>query len=192
MNLSALKDDELLTLVRDGNHLAFTEIYNRYWRKLLAIAINHTRDKSAAEEIVQNIFINFWNRHLDLKIDALDRYLATAVKFAVFKEFYRQKKRHNSLINNLPFEDSHQIEDKIAARFLQEYIDGIVEHLPEKCRLVFKHSRDSGLTIPEIATEMGIAEKTVEAHLTKALKAVRGNLKEYGAIVILIGTVIQK
>ena len=192
MNFSTLHDDELLTLIKSGDHAAFTEIYNRYWRKLLAIAVNHTKDRSTAEEIVQNVFINFWNRHRYINIDTLDRYLATAVKFAVFKEFYRQKKRQDSLIHNLTFEESHRIDDQIAARFLQEYIDGIVEQLPEKCRLVFKHSRGDGLSIPEIAKEMGITEKTVEAHLTKALKVVRGNLKEYGAIIILISSIIQK
>jgi RNA polymerase sigma-70 factor (family 1) len=178
-------DYELLSRLKEGDRNAFTTLYNRYWDKLLAIAYNHTRDKQSAEEVVQNLFIGLWNRREALTIDNPANYLATAVKFAVFKEYYRKQKREASLIGKLTIAQEHQLEEQISAKFLQEYINGIVETLPEKCQLVFRMSREQHLSNPEIAEEMGIAEKTVEAHLTKALKTIRTELNSSGVMVII-------
>jgi RNA polymerase sigma-70 factor (family 1) len=178
-------DLELFALIREGDRIAFTALYNRYWDKLLALAYNHTRDKQSAEEVVQNLFIGLWNRKETLTIDNPANYLATAVKFAVFKEYYRKQKREASLIGKLTIAQEHQIEEQISAKFLQEYINGIVETLPEKCRLVFKLSRESHMSNIEIGEEMGIAEKTVEAHLTKALKTIRTELNSSGVMIVI-------
>jgi RNA polymerase sigma-70 factor (ECF subfamily) len=185
-------DAELLDLLRDGDHTAFTTLFNRYWSKLLAIAYNHTRDRQSAEEIVQNLFVNLWNRRSDLLIENVGNYLATAVKFAVFKEYYRKQKRESSLIGKLTFLEEETIEDVIMAKFLQHYINGIVETLPEKCRLVFRKSRDEHHTNAEIAEELGVSEKTVEMHITKALKTIRSELNTSGMIAIIIGAGLFK
>jgi RNA polymerase sigma-70 factor (family 1) len=190
--LQFMTDGELIGLISTGDKAAFTEIYNRYWKKTLAIAYNHTKDKSAAEEIVQEIFIGLWNRRAKIDIRVPAHYLATAAKFAVFKTYYRAQKREQRLLNSLSFEESHEIEELISARLLQEYINGLVEQLPERCRLVFKYSREAGLSIPEIAGEMDIAEKTVEAHLTKALRTIRGKLNESGALVAVFTMMLYR
>ncbi len=185
-------DQELLALLNAGDHIAFTEIFDRYWKKLLAIAFNHTKDKSDAEEIVQEVFVALWNKREQMAIKSLDRYLATATKFTVYSSYYRKRKRTEELITNIEFVAHFSMEDQIAARFLQEQIDGIVSRLPEKCKLVFEYSRKSGLKIPEIAAEMGISEKTAEAHLTKALKTIKGGLSETSVLLIALSHLIQK
>lgn len=183
---SDLSDQQLLSLLSIGDELAFSELYKRYWKRLLAIAYHHTKDKTLAEEIVQEIFISLWTRKSTLPIDSLEAYLGTAVKFAVFKFFYRQKRRSEIENETCAKDQSFLSEQQIEARFTQEYINGLVEQLPEKCRLVFKYSRISGLSIPEISREMNIAEKTVEAHLTKGLKMLRFNLKRAGFMLLLL------
>ncbi|HEX5552222.1 MAG TPA: RNA polymerase sigma-70 factor [Chitinophagaceae bacterium] len=179
-------DNDLQLRLTQGDQRAFTEIYHRYWDKLLAIAFNHTRDRSLAEDIVQNLFVNLWERSDNLDIDNLDHYLATAVKFAVFKEYYRKQKRESTLLSKLSVEEEELIDERISAKFLEEYIFGIADHLPEKCRLVFRYSRMNHMNIREIADRMGINTKTVEAHLTKALKTIRRELRGTGLIIILI------
>jgi RNA polymerase sigma-70 factor (ECF subfamily) len=185
-------DQELTALLREGDGMAFTEIFNRYWKKLLAIAYNHTRDKSDAEELVQEVFVSLWNKRAVLSILVLERYLATAVKFTVFNNYYRKRKRSTDMINKMPYQESYEMEDEIAARFLQEQVDAIVSTLPEKCKLVFKYSREAGLRNQEIAKEMGISEKTVEAHLSKALKTLKGNLPDTGALLVLLAEILNK
>ncbi|MBC9914293.1 RNA polymerase sigma-70 factor [Chitinophaga varians] len=166
-------DADLIMSLREGNSSAFTEIYHRYWKRLLAIAYLHSRDKIIAEEIVQEVFISLWNRRNELYIDNVNAYLATAVKLSVFKQQVRQKRR-DEIREQVAVPDTASFdEEQIYTRFLQQQINGVVEVLPEKCRLVFKLSREEGLTIPEVAHRMGIAEKTAEAHLTKALKVLK-------------------
>lgn len=184
-------DQELLEELRLGNRVAFTDLFNRYWKKLLAISYTYTKDRSSAEEIVQEVFIGLWNKKDQLNIKTLEPYLATAVKFSVFKSIHQQKRREELAILNYQTELVALDEEKIHAKFLQEYIDGIVEQLPEKCRLVFKYSRNDGLSIPEIAAEMDIAEKTVEAHLTKALKTIKKDLNNSGTFLIALSLLIK-
>jgi RNA polymerase sigma-70 factor (family 1) len=185
-----LSDTELTELLRSGDEQVFTEIYNRYWKKLLAIANNLTKDKPAAQEIVQEVFISLWNRKDIIYIQSLRAYLAKAVKFSVFKQIQREK-RHSEIALDSYKNQTATEEGIIETKFLQEYINGIVDELPEKCRLVFKYSREAGLTIPEISKELNIAEKTVESHLTKALKTIRLNLIKYGMLTYLLATYLR-
>lgn len=181
-----LTDDQLTELLQQGDKNAFTEIYNRYWKRLLAVAYNHTKDKAIAEEITQEVFISLWDRREVIHIKTLSNYLATAAKFAVFKQIQRQRRHREIEVSGYKHVPFTMDENAIDARFLQDYIDGIVNELPEKCRLVFKYSREAGLSIPEIAREMNIAEKTVESHLTKALKVLRVKLRQSGLLLAAI------
>jgi RNA polymerase sigma-70 factor (family 1) len=186
MLLNKFDDNEILSSLLKGSEDAFTVIYNRYWRRLIGLAYSYTKDKFVAEEIVQEVFLSLWQRKDKIQITSLSAYLATAVKFAVFKHLYSQKRR-GEILNQIPLQSSLEwIEEKIDAKFLQEYINGIVEILPEKCRYVYLQSRTKGLTIPEIAQQMSISEKTAEAHLTKALKFIRINLKEMLILIFAI------
>lgn len=173
-----LSDPELVTLLKKGDSDAFTTIYKRYWSLLMAISYSHLKDRFLAEEIAQEVFLSLWRRQSLLKIDTLNAYLATAVKYAIFKHL-NQSERHRQLLGNNYNQATYVSSEDIDARFLQDYINGVVERLPEKCRIVYKMSRNLGLTIPEIATELKISEKTVQAHLSKALKVLRVFLKRY-------------
>ena len=185
MGIKNFTDSDLVEALKKGDETAIAEIYHRYWRKLLAIAFNHTKDKIAAEEIVQEVLIKLWDKRERVKIDSLPNYLATATKFSVLTSIHRQKRRAD-IASSVYGQKLHDFDDeKIYARFLQEYIDGVIEKLPEKCKLVFKHSREEGRSIPQIAIEMNIAEKTAEAHLTKALKVIRLSLRSIGMFYLM-------
>lgn len=179
-------DADLMLSFREGNRHAFAEIYQRYWKKLLAVAYHHCRDKVMAEEVVQEVFISLWNRREVLCINNINAYLATAVRLSVFKQYLRQKRRVQIIEQTADPVIAAWDEEKIYSRFLQQQINGIVEALPRQCRLVFRLSRLEGLTIPEVARQIGIAEKTAEAHLTKALKVLKLKLNRSCLWVILL------
>ena len=171
-------DHELIALLKEDDHAAFTEIYKRYWKKMLLIAWNHSHDKATSKDIVHDVFMGLWDRRNTVEILNLSAFLATSVKFSIFK-FYQKESRRTELINrNYQFEELTNDEDKLDALFLNEYINGIVEKMPEKCRLVFSLSRDLGMKNAEIADKLNITEKGVEANLTRALKIIRAELKK--------------
>lgn len=177
-NYSTLVEDELLQRLVSGDENAFTEIYNRYWEKLLAVGYYHMLDKQAAEDIVHEIMISLWSRKRDLRIQSLNAYLGAAVKFSVFKAIIRDKKRRELLSSQKFQEHISDIEDKLDAKFLEEYFHGSVQQLPEKAKLVFNLSRNQELSIADIAHKMDLSPKAVEYHMTKALKALKEKLQK--------------
>lgn len=188
---SSYPDEQLVVLLRDNDEEAFGEIYHRYWDKLLAIGYNHARNKELAEEIVQDVLLSLWSRRHEMEIGRLAAWLATAVKFSVFKSLTRENRRkdllqqNSTVIPNAAFD-----EELIQAKFLKEYVDGLVAGLPEQCRLVFVYSRDHQLSNKEIAATLNLSPKTVESHLTKALKTLRNLLGNY-RFFTLATTIIQ-
>jgi RNA polymerase sigma-70 factor (family 1) len=171
-NLSQSSEDELLRLLQAASEAAFTEIYHRYWERLLAIGYYHTGDKQAAEDIVHEVMMSLWTRKTELQIHSLQAYLATAVKFAVFKTIIREKRRRE-LLAGRKTDIHYNIEEKLDLKFLEEYLSGVVEQMPEKARIVFTLSRHQDLSIKEIAGKMDLSPKAVEYHMTKALRALK-------------------
>ncbi len=183
-NLSKMTDEQLASLLKEGDHGAFTQIYELFKRKLLAMAYNYCRDKALAEEVVQEVFVSLWEKRQDVAIKSLEAYLATSIKFSVFRTLQRDLHRKELAAQHYTPTAITYDHEEVYARFLQEYIDGIVENLPEKCRLVFIYSRKDGLNNREIAQKMDIAEKTVEAHLSKAIKTIKNNLNDNDLLMV--------
>jgi RNA polymerase sigma-70 factor (ECF subfamily) len=178
-NYSTYSDHELSTLLRADDHGAFNEIYGRYWKKMLHIAWNHSEDKTSAKDIVHEVFISLWERRHQVEIDNLPAFLATAVKFSIYKYHQRESRRSELLRLHYEFTDLSQDEEKLDALFLEEYINGIVEEMPARCRFVFR-CREQGMKNNEIAEQAQITQKAVERNLTRALNIIRGELKNYG------------
>lgn len=175
-----LSDQELLHLMQSDSNAAFTEIYSRYWDKLFAIAAHRLHNLAEAEELVQDIYLELWNRRQQLQITtSLPAYLATAVKFKVINILAR---RHRELLYQQHAVQSGatadlSTEQRVSFGELQSRLAALVNELPDKCRLVFRLSREEGLSHKEIAATIGVAEKTVEAHLSRALRTLRTQLR---------------
>jgi len=180
---SNLSDNELLLLLKEGREAAFTAIYNRYWERLIATGYYYIRSKEAAEEIVHDVLMGLWLRRDSLDIQSLPGYLGTAVKFSVFKAMAKNKRRRQLLGGQASGEEVHnETEQHLDARFLEEYLHGVIEQLPEKARLVFVYSRDEALSVKDIAGKMDLSPKSVEYHITKALKALKDSIRKFNNI----------
>jgi RNA polymerase sigma-70 factor (family 1) len=178
-NYDTLDDWELIDLLTSNDRGAFTEIYNRYWKKLFAIAANKINDLDEAEEIVQDIFVSLWNRRENLYITSnLGSYLAVSVKYRVIKalEKYSHAQKYSDYSKNVISIVDNSTEEWLEFEELRAKLSEFVAELPQKCQLVFRLSRESGFSQKRIAEELEISEKTVEAHLTKALKTLRARL----------------
>lgn len=181
-------DIELVRLLKEGNHKAFSSIYSKYWEKLFYLAAYKMEDTTEAENIVQDVFVSLWERRNDIQINhALDGYLVVAVKYKVLNYLARKQKYEeikNELQIQIPFADESTTEF-LAFEDLKSWLDILVNQLPEKCKLVYL-LRESGLSQNEIAQSLDISAKTVENHVGKALKAIRKGMKNTPLIIFLI------
>lgn len=161
---------------------AFTELYNRYSKKLLTHALVKSGNREEAEEVVQDVFLNLWNRRnrLDLQ-HSFHTYIATSVKYEILTKLARQKKKKEMEQKSptLLYAVHNQIEEWIDYEITRRRIEDTIQELPEKCRLIFRLSREKGLSEKQIAEHLDIAPKTVEAHMTKAIKKLRSSLQHF-------------
>jgi RNA polymerase sigma-70 factor (family 1) len=178
---SAYSDQELVALLHKGDHAAFTEIYNRYWKRIFVLAAKKLLDLDEAKEVVQEIFIRLWERREQLVIDTnIVSYLSASVKYRIINRLDKVYIRKN-YIDNLPgdVEVDNSTQEWLEFEEVQERLAKLVSDLPEKCRLVFIMSREQGLSHKQIAADLEISEKTVEGHLSKATKSLRMGLRSF-------------
>lgn len=188
-------DNALLDLVRlEDNHVAFAELYTRYWDKIFLIAANTLGSPEEAEECVQDIFCSLWNRRHTLKLThSLYTYLAVAVKYRVINVLASAYQRRNKVtVRNLnelqlltPSSEAILLEKELFAQ-----LENAMTLLPEKCRLVFRMSREDAKSHKQIADELNISVKTVNNHLTKAIKDLTTYLGS-SSFVIIFGSIIK-
>lgn len=133
-------------------------------------------DQSIVEDILQEIFIDIWQRRDSLEIKSgIKAYLLTAVKYQVMKHFDELAKvRANS---STIVAESFYEENVFGFEELYHEIEIAVEVLPPRAQLVFRMSRLEGYSVDEIADKLKISPQTVHNQLSKSLKIMRGELK---------------
>jgi RNA polymerase sigma-70 factor (ECF subfamily) len=166
-------EKELLIRLSQNDELAFKEIYLHFWRKLYALAFDKLQSRQCAEDVLQEVFTSLWLRRHGEMIQSLEAYLAASVKYSIFRQLAGKRKSPVVLLNpGIEIADEHRAD----LRFIQQMLDESVSRLPQKCKLVFNYSRTHGLSNKEIAGELAISEKSVEKHITKAIRYLRSTL----------------
>ncbi|WP_455668762.1 RNA polymerase sigma-70 factor [Phocaeicola sp.] len=170
----SINDDILLIrLIQHGDEKAFNYIFDTYFVPMCRLGYIYLNNQEEAEEAALDIFIHLWEKRMELNIQiSLKSYLFQSVRNRCLNVI-RDKKRTCSLedIGELKQEEYPFLEMEELNRLIEE----AVLALPEKCREIFSKSREQQQTYQEIATEMNISIKTVEAQISKALK----RIKEY-------------
>lgn len=179
---SKYNDIELVLLIREGNADAFAEIYNRHWEELLRSAYRILKEKDACMDVLQEVFVWYWTHRDSLILNSVKAYLHVAVKFQVANYIRRAKVRDRYVQKTelLQMEESHD-ENLLELKEFKAMLAGFTADLPGRCREVFHLSRNEHFSNKEIASKLGISEKTVEMHITIALKRLRLQIDKHSA-----------
>ena len=173
-------DREFFDLLSTDAEKAFEWLFRRYFSELCQVVYRVAHDEHLAQDLVQEVLYELWRKRDKLTISiSLRAYLKRAVLNRTLN--YLRDNRQWSSEERMPeiaVEESDPV-DLLRSEELQELVDAAIEELPEKCRMVFVLSRYEELSYRDIATELGIAEKTVENQVAKALKYLRQRLLPY-------------
>ncbi|MCB2409739.1 sigma-70 family RNA polymerase sigma factor [Hymenobacter lucidus] len=190
LKLYAAWDDAALAeaLLRD-DELAFAEIYERYWLPLLRLAHRKVGTREGAEEIVQELFLALWNRRREQPILNLSGYLHAAVRYQVL-DWLKSRMTHAAYLSYTRRHPAatadHGTEQALAAADLSMALASSLSVLPLHTREVFRRSRFEHQSVREIAGYLNLSQKTVEYHLTRALKVLRVRLKDFLVLVFVL------
>ncbi|MEQ9286500.1 MAG: RNA polymerase sigma-70 factor [Cyclobacteriaceae bacterium] len=184
-----LEDSELMECLSHDDRKAFEHIFRTYYQDLCRFGVTYVKDMDVSEELVQQIFINIWERRYELSIStSMKSYLFTAVRNKSFNYLKLQlpKEYKKVDIDDVGFIDTSNKEEDIVFEDLKEYVAKAIDTLPGKCKTIFNLSRNSGLTYKEIAEELDISVKTVENQIGIALKKLREQLNPVWDKVIIL------
>jgi len=131
-----------------------------------------------SEDIVQSVFVKLWENKHSLKSESIRFFLLNSVKNSCI-DLSRKKETQEKYTQRQISQDSDYGDDFWAENELKEMIETAIGKLPPKCREIFKLSRYEGLKSDEIARKLQISQRTVETQITKALKILRNDLKDY-------------
>jgi RNA polymerase sigma-70 factor (family 1) len=175
-------DKQLIISLQRGEAGAFTEIYERYWDKLLVYTMRVVRQQPEAEDIVQELFVSIWRRRDSIDIEhALSTYLYNSVRYLAIR-YLEKGSTYSDYLQRLAARMAGEeanvsgIEAEIFGRELEGQIDQLIRELPEKMQEVFILSRRHHLSYKEIAERLSISEETVKKQVYKSLQFLRSRL----------------
>jgi RNA polymerase sigma-70 factor (ECF subfamily) len=154
---------------------------------MCALAYTFVRSREAAEDIVGNVFQNLWLRRLEWDVRVpLQSYLLTATRNTAI-DLLRRIRREAGLAARALSADvvpafsapATPPDRAVIAQDLAAAIEQVISELPPRCREVFALRWQGGLRHQEIASRVGVSLKTVEMHITRALKVIRERVQGY-------------
>ena len=190
-SLLLLSDTELQKKIQRQDQLAFEVLFDRYWKRLYSFAFKIYKEEAICEDIVQEIFISLWEKSTNTNIVNLEGYLLRAVKYKV-ANYIRDLKfdsGHLEILQNIPHPsktDKHLVYQEFEAGIFME-----IKKLPPRSQEVLILSRLEYYTNIEIAQKLGLSVRTVEKHISDALKLLKMKIDPYQFSVFITGMLLQ-
>jgi RNA polymerase sigma-70 factor (ECF subfamily) len=180
-----LSETVLYKRMKEGDHTAFEIIFRSYYAGLVVFSNQFLQDRDAAEELVQGFFVTLWEKRRQINENAAVRsYLFTSIRNRSLN-YLKHKSVEKDVLEKLEeLASSHPVfyENVYLRKELRIRILESIEALPPRAREVFIMSRNQGMSNDEIADKLQISKRTVEKHISQALKALRKNLVDYATI----------
>ena len=179
-----MDDNELNILVsqmKAGDRGSFDKIFRRSYKPLLRFCYRYVADEDVAAEIVQDVFVKLWTNRDKINIStSFDAYMMSSVRNAAYT-YINKERSHNEAHEMLVVDEADTVDpsEQLQSDNLEASYRAILATMPEKRREVFLASRFEGMKYGEIAEKLNISQKTVEAHMSAAIKQLKEGLKEY-------------
>jgi len=172
-------DEQLLALLKNGDQLAFAEIYRRYAESLAGFAASKLFNLDDARDIMQDLFVKLWENREQLHITStLPSYLFAVIRHKIIDKIRKNKTREEyaSALQSLVTFFQPASDKQLEAKELQQTIQNSLGQLPARVKEIYQLSREDGLSNQEIAEKLNLSGQTVKNQLAIALKHLRKSL----------------
>ncbi len=188
-------DQELTALLKQRNHLAFSEIYKRYWTIMYTHALKMLKDEDDARDVVQELFTSLWIAGPDIALDLnLGGYLYRAVTNKVIDLIDHKKIKVNYIASFSSYIELHRNEtlEAISAKELLSALEKEIKQLPPKMKAIFEMRVYQHLSNKEIADQLGTSDKTVKKQIGNAIKLIRPKFGGMSGVALIISILSEK
>lgn len=165
-----------------GDQKAFKKLYELLFVKLYQFSFSYMRSKEVAEEIVNDVFLTFWQKRATLdSIGNMNVYLYVAVKNACLNHLRKNNLSLPVSLDDLTTEHLQitvNPETLLISLEMQAQVQEAIEQLPPRCRMIFKLVKEDGLSYKEVAAILDVSPKTIDSQLCIAIKKLSGLLQQ--------------
>ncbi len=183
-------DGELLMFLREGDTIAFTEIYNRYHKRVYNYILDWIKIPEMTEDLVHEVFLKVWE--IKEKLEIKDNFAGYLFRIChnkmvdTTKKIAKERKLKDQLLDHY---QTLSLDEQVSPQQLQRF-DALVEEaldtLPPVRRKVYELCRMQKKSYQEIADELNISQNTVRDHMSRALATLRLFLREKGDLAMLV------
>ncbi|MEW7291520.1 RNA polymerase sigma factor [Aquimarina sp. 2304DJ70-9] len=161
--------------LKKGNEFVYRYLYEMHYNELCSYIYSLSKNRQQAEDVVQNVMLKIWKNREKLNINtSIKSYLYKSCYYELVDSFKKNKKELNYI---------EQIKSSVLEVFIEEDTDFIknqikkvrdeIDKLPPKCKEVFVLNKMQGFKYKEVAEQLGVSVKTVEAQLSKAMTRIK-------------------
>ena len=169
-------DKRLFDAIKDNSETAFKVVYEEYFAKLTQFITRMSHNEELAEEMAQRTMIKVWEQRDQIILTTSLKAYLYKVSYHEYLMYLRKKSKFQN-IEDTVIEAIDELEDEHDNQILLDKIRKEIDKLPPKCREVFILSKINGMKYKEIAVQLNISTKTIENHMTKALRQIREAFK---------------
>jgi len=186
--LTISNTEDIIRRLKKDDKSAVDELFSYYYPRLYHFSKSILKIETDIDDILQEVFVKIWlNRQKISNAVTFNAYIFTITKNEVLN-LIRSKLKDHTFKEELYLRsvaEEYQTQNHLEYNEIKIAIDRLVEDLPEKRKQVFILSRTEGLSNKEIALQLNISEKTIEDHITHAIKHIKSSLKDMGVISLL-------
>lgn len=179
MDYTVYSDMQIFELVCNGDERALQHFMSRFWQQLFKTAFLTFPDAVVCQELVQNVFIKIWGNREKIRLKySIHTYLFSCIRYEVFHEIKKTMKHAELKNDEINYIDSFDPLIRMEYTELLDYVEQLIDNLPEKCRQIFYLSRIEQLNNKEIALQLNISPKTVENQISIAIKKLKQDISK--------------
>ena len=172
----------LLKGLKRSDHECFQNLFAKYSQPLYRFSLSYLKSTDAAEDVVQEVFMKIWRKRKEIDTTkSFQSYLFTIALNVIRKQFNKlsesNRLKHDLLISFA--ENKESFDEKDDFREMVDKLAEMIQQMPEKRREIFRMKKLEGKSQKEIAEKFNITTKTVEYHITEAMKFLKQEFDKF-------------